>query len=128
MDDEKKMNVIDALVDVTPAGVQFCEADATQSSTDEQDDHLDQTCRSHKTISRREADRIRAKKAFSRVLSDDAPDDEKAIALLTACCMVSKINYEKFFSRIKKTLKKSSKKTKDFKKIGKRIKKTTQNE
>jgi len=79
---------------------------------------LDDACREHdiayskKNVDRRQADRILAERAFSRMLAGDTPPDERTFAMLTACCMVSKITFEKFFSRIKKAIKPKSKKTK----------------
>lgn len=76
---------------------------------------LDEACREHDIAyneengDRQTADRVLAERAFSRVLASDAQMDEKAYAALTACCMVTKINFEKFFSRITKALSRGNK-------------------
>ena len=44
------------------------------------------------------------------MLSFDAEPDERTAALVTACCMVSKITFEKFFDRIQKAIGFSKKK------------------
>ena len=53
---------------------------------------------------RRKADRILAERAFSRMVAGDTPGDERTLAMMTACCMVSKITFEKFFSQITKAI------------------------
>lgn len=68
---------------------------------------LDEACREHdlaycKKNNRNRADGVLAEKAFSRMLNADAPSDERVAALMTACCMVSKITFDKILSRIKK--------------------------
>lgn len=54
--------------------------------------------------------------ALSRVFARDAESLEKSAALLTACCMISKISFEKFFTNLKKVCKTSSKRLKPKKK------------
>lgn len=76
---------------------------------------LDSFCREHDLAygnpecSRRDADRVLAKRAFSRFLSETADSNEKTVALLTACCMVSKIYFDKIHAGIKKIKKKFKK-------------------
>ena len=53
---------------------------------------------------RRKADRILAERAFTRMLAGVTPGDERTLAMMTASCMVSKITFEKFFSRITKAI------------------------
>ena len=61
-----------------------------------------------KNENRRLADQELIDVAFSRIAADDAEVDERAAALITACCLVSKITLEKFcalfafFARSKK--------------------------
>ena len=52
--------------------------------------------------SRRAADQELIDFAFDRLASPDAESDEKAAALITACCLVSKITLERFCARVKK--------------------------
>ena len=44
------------------------------------------------------------------MLAGEIPPDERTVAMMTACCMVSKITFEKVFSRITKVIKKRNKK------------------
>ena len=86
---------------------------------------LDEACRQHDlaynnpSSNRRQADRILAEYAFSRMLAGETPPDERTVAMMTACCMVSKITFEKFFSRIKKVIKRQNKKNTNKSKIDK---------
>ena len=73
-------------------------------------------------ISNRKAERILVERAFSRMLASDTAADERTFALIFACCMVSKITFEKFFSRIKKAV---APKRRDNKKQNKSKKKKT---
>lgn len=57
---------------------------------------------------RRKADRILADRAFQRTFAAQAEPDERTAALITACCMISKITFEKCFDRITKTVRKIS--------------------
>ena len=70
---------------------------------------LDRCCRQHdlayaatKGIGRARADAILAEQALSRMLNGEASSDERVAALMTACCMVSKITFEKLLGRIKR--------------------------
>lgn len=49
-----------------------------------------------------------ADKAFSRMFAAQVEPDERTAALITACCMISKITFEKCFDRITKTIRKIS--------------------
>lgn len=51
---------------------------------------------------RRAADQELIDFAFERLADADAESDERAAALITACCLVSKITLEKFCARVKK--------------------------
>ena len=70
---------------------------------------LDEACRQHDlaynkpSSNCRQADRILAEYAFSHMLAGESPLDERTVVMMTVCCMVSKITFEKFFSRINKT-------------------------
>ena len=46
------------------------------------------------------------------MLPGETPPDERIVAMMTACCMVSKITFEKFCSRIEKVIKKRNKNNK----------------
>ena len=59
--------------------------------------------------------------ALSRVFARDAESLEKSAALLTACCMISKISFEKIFKHLKKVCKTSSKRLKPEKNSKKKI-------
>ena len=67
---------------------------------------LDEACSQHDIVyskkegNRRKTDQILAEQAFSRMLAGDTPGDERTLAIMNACCMVSKITFEKFFKRI----------------------------
>ena len=65
---------------------------------------------------RRIADQELIDFAFARVSDTDADADERAAALVTACCLVSKITLEKFCARVKKVFRCKRKRSK---KIGK---------
>ncbi|CAB0029091.1 unnamed protein product [Trichogramma brassicae] len=79
---------------------------------------LDEACREHdmansdKNADRTKADRLLAERAFKRLLAGDTPPDERTFAMMTVCCMVSKITFEKFFSKIKKSIGRKNKKNK----------------
>lgn len=68
---------------------------------------------------RASADRTLAEKAFLRLLADDASRSEKSAALLTVCCMLSKIAFEKFFTRVKNSLRCGDRKKKNKKNVKK---------
>lgn len=71
---------------------------------------LDEAARLHdiayseKKTDRRQVDQKLAERAFSRVLDEDASSEERTFALLTGCCMLCKINFDKLFSRITKAI------------------------
>ena len=76
---------------------------------------LDDYCREHDIAysyngDRSKADRLLAKRAFARLLSETATTNEKSVALVTTCCMISKITFDKFSSFIKRTVKRNVKK------------------
>lgn len=74
------------------------------------------------------ADHELFEQAFSRIFAKDAESLEKSAALLTACCMISKISFEKFFTSLKKACKSSQRlKPKTKKKEKKTDKKKTKN-
>lgn len=58
------------------------------------------------------ADRALAERAFSRMLSETSDADEKAAAMITVFCMVSKIAFDRIFRRVKSALKCKSKRGK----------------
>ena len=97
---------------------------------------LDRAALSHdlayaKNENRRLADQELIDVAFSRIAADDAEADERAAALITACCLVSKITLEKFCARLRKAFfKKKNQKTRHGsgkkgkeKKAGKKVRK-----
>lgn len=51
---------------------------------------------------RRLADEKLINVAFARLVAENSDNVERSAALLTACCLVSKISVEKFFSRVKR--------------------------
>ncbi|CAB0043350.1 unnamed protein product [Trichogramma brassicae] len=65
---------------------------------------LDEACREHdiaysdSNADRAQADRLLAERALLRVLANDTPSDERTFAMLTACCMVSKLSFDKFLA------------------------------
>ncbi|KAJ8677617.1 hypothetical protein QAD02_013404 [Eretmocerus hayati] len=76
---------------------------------------LDDYAREHdiayanKNADRRKTDRVSAEPSFSRMLASQVDPDKRTLALMTACCMVSRITFEQLFShgKKKKTEKKS---------------------
>lgn len=67
---------------------------------------------------RRTADKELMELALSRLHAEDADPDEKIAAVLTACCIVSKLSLEKFCAKVKKVFnRKTGKKKLDKKKI-----------
>lgn len=50
--------------------------------------------------------------AFARIAAPDAEGEERAAALITACCLVSKVTLEKFCARVRKAFFVCSKKKK----------------
>ena len=85
--------------------------------------------KAQKKMGRRKADRIVAEQVFSQMLADDTFDDDKTFALMTACCMVSTITFEKFFNRVSKIIRgcKDKGKAKKTKKSLKQEKKKKKN-
>lgn len=82
---------------------------------------LDQAALSHdlayaRNENRRQADRKLIEAAFSRLAASDTDCDERAAALITACCLVSKVTLEKFCSRVRKAFSGSCKSSKKKKK------------
>ena len=80
---------------------------------------LDEACRQHNPAytdsnsDRRQADRVLAQYAFSRMLAKETSFDERTVAMMTACCMVSKVTFQKKISRIKNVMRKRDKKDKN---------------
>ena len=118
-DDVQNNSVIDSLIDLLPfemnfPGLEFCgpgsHLEERLNRGEQGVNQLDKACLQHDLVyaakdkDRRKADRILADKAFSRMLSFDAEPDERTAALVTACCMISKITFEKFFERIQKAI------------------------
>lgn len=121
---EEKNTALDSLIDLLPfemhvPGYKFCGPGTKLLERLERKDvgvnPLDEACRRHdlayndKSADRKKADRVLAEYAFSRMLAGKTPPDERTVALMTACCMVSKITFEKLFSRIKRSIKKNKK-------------------
>ena len=113
-------SVLDSLIDLLPfqmhiPSYEFCgggtQLDRQHLPTPK--NKLDAACMAHDLAyvnneDRRRADRILADKAFSRMFSAQVEPDERTAALITACCMISKITFEKCFDRITKTIRKIS--------------------
>ena len=126
----KKSSALDELIQLLPfelhvPGYKFCGPGTKLAeriaSGEVGINPLDKACQQHdiayadKTINNQQADRVLAEKAFSRVLADDTPSDERTLALMTTCCMVSKITIEKIFSRINKVIRKKKNKKRGVK-------------
>ena len=65
-------------------------------------------CREHDIAYANSGDRSKAdclltKRAFARLLSETATTNERSVALVTTCCMISKIAFDKFKKRKKET-------------------------
>ena len=129
-EEQEKNSALDALIDLLPFEMhvphyKFCRPGTKLAERIERGDvrinPLDQACRQHdlaytdSNSNRRQADRVLAQYAFSRILAEETPSDERTVAMMTACCMVSKITFEKFFSRIKNVMRKRDKKDKKSK-------------
>ena len=129
--ENNEKTALDNLIDMLPfemhvPGYKFCGPETKLSKRLKQGDvginPMDEACHEHdiaysdKNVNRRQADRKLAEQAFSRMLAGETPPDERTVAMMTACCMVSKITFEKFFNRIKKAIKLSDKKKKKKKK------------
>ena len=108
MSTEEKNSSLDAIIDLMPfemhgPGYKFCGPGTKLAERLERGDTginpLDDACREHdiaysdSSTNRRKADRILAERAFSRMLAGDTPPDERTLAMMTACCMVSKITF-----------------------------------
>lgn len=115
---KKKNSALDALIDLLPElnfpGYQFMGPGTKVMERLARGERginpLDNMCLEHDLVysdkngDRRKADRTLAEKAFSRMLENDTPGDERTLAMLTACCMIGKITFERFFSRITKAV------------------------
>ena len=127
---KEENSILDALIDLLPfelnfsGGYEFCGAgthlDERLQLGNQGINPLDKACLQHDLAynsdkDRRKADWILADKAFARMLSFDAEPSERTAALVTDCCMVSKITFEKFFDRIQKLLGINKKKNKNIK-------------
>ena len=110
-------SVLNELIDLLPfemhvPGYRFCGPGTKLKERLQRGDvgvnPLDEACRQHdiayadKNVSRRQADRLLAEQAFSRMLAGDTLPDERTMAMMTACCMVSKITFEKIFLGLKR--------------------------
>ena len=111
-EEEEKGSVLDNLIDLLPfemhvPGYKFFGPGTKLAKHIQRGDiginPLDEACRQHDlaynnpSSNRRQADRILAEYAFSRMLASETPPDERTVAMMTACCMVSKITFEKIF-------------------------------
>lgn len=76
---------------------------------------------------RRKTDLILADRAFSRMFAAQVDTDERTAALVTACCMISKITFENCFDRIAKGIQRIKKKVPRVRKVKKSKKITRQN-
>lgn len=130
---------MDSLIDLLPFQMhiptyEFCGAGTSLEKLEnpcQPKNKLDEACLSHDLAyanneDRRRADRILANKAFSRMFAAQAEPDERTAALMTACCMISKITFEKCFDRITKTIRKISRQKKKGKIENKKKKKIVQ--
>ena len=124
-EEHEKNSALDALIEMHVPHYKFCGPGTKLAERVERGDvginPLDEACRQHDLVytdpnsDRRQADRILAQYAFSRMLAEETPSDERTVTIMTAYCMVSKITFEKFFSRIKKSMRKRDKKDKKSK-------------
>lgn len=120
--DGKRSSIIDSAVDLLPIEVniptyEFYGSETRLNKNDEKN-IMEQACEEHdlaytKNEDRKKADLILADKAFSRLLANNVDSDEKTAALITACCMVSKITFDKCFDRVTKTIRKIAKKSRN---------------
>lgn len=116
---KKNHSTIEALIDLLPFDTyEFSESGSQLNKKVGKigKNLMEQACEEHDLIygkngDRHKADLILADKAFSRLLASNSDPDEKTAALITACCMVSKITFEKCFDRITKTIRKITKKS-----------------
>ena len=129
-EEQEKNSALDALIDLLPFEMhvphyKFCGPGTKLAERVERGEvginPLDEACRQHdlaytdQNSVRHQADRVLAQYAFSRMLAEETPSDERTVAMMTACCMVSKITFEKFFLRIKNVMRKRDKKGKKSK-------------
>lgn len=114
-------SVLDKLINVTPfemhlPGYQFLGPGTHLEERLERGERginpLDNACLQHdiaysniNNSNRAKADRALAERAFSRMLSETSNSDEKAAAMITVFCMVSKIAFDRIFRRVKSALK-----------------------
>ena len=126
-EEPEKNSVLDALIDLLPFEMhvphyKFCGPGTKLAERIDRGNvgikPLDEACRQHdlaytdSNSDRRQADRVLAQYAFSRMLAEETQSNERTVAMMTACCMVSKITFEKFFSRIKNVMRQRDKKDK----------------
>ena len=129
-EEQEKHSALDAVIDLLPFEMhvphyKFCGPGTMLAERIERRDigikPLDEACQQHDLVytdsnsDRRQANRVLAQYAFSRMLADETPSNERTVAMMTACCMVSKITFEKNVSRIKNVMKKRDKKDKKSK-------------
>ena len=127
-EEQEKNSALDAIIDLLPFEMhvphyKFCGPGTKLAERIERGDvginSLDEVCRQHdlaytdSNSDRRQAHRVLAQYAFSRMLAEETPSDKRTVAMMTACYMVSKITFEKFFSRIKNVTRKRDKKEKN---------------
>ena len=127
---QEKNSAVDALIDLLPFEMhvphcKFCGPGTKLTERIERGDvginPLNEAYREHdlaytdSNSDRRQADRVLAQYAFSRMLAEETPSDERTVAMMTSCYMVSKITFEKFVSRIKNVMRKRDKKDKKSK-------------
>lgn len=122
-------SVFDALVELLPfemhlPGHEFCgpgtNLEKRLKNGDRGISKLDSACREHDIAyagkgDKRKADQKLVDQAFSRMLAGDTEPDERTAALVTACCMVSKITFERCFNKITRAVRKRKNKNKKFK-------------
>ena len=129
-EEQENNSALDALIDLLPLEMhvphyKFCRPGTKLAERIERGDvginPLDEACRQHdltytdSNSDHCQADRVLAQYAFSRMLAEETPSDERTVTMMTACFMVSKITFEKFFSRIKNVMRKRDKKDKKSK-------------
>ena len=129
-EEHEKNSALDALIDILPFEMhvphyKFCGPETKLAERVERGDvginPLDEACRQHalaytdSNSDRRQANRVLAQYAFSSMLVEETSSDEQTVAMMTACCMVSEITFENFFSRIKNVMRKRDKKNKKSK-------------
>ena len=119
-----ELSLVDNLINLLPfeihaPGYHFCGPGMRLNERLDKDEkgvnQLDAYCREHDIAyanrgDRNKADCLLAKRAFVRLLSETATTNERSVALVTTCCMISKITFDKFSLYIKKIIKKRRKK------------------